>query len=374
MAYLPMAWIGDTAYSLAMSLLAGAVVSCPEDPATVQRDLREIGPMVLIGPPRIWENLLTDIRMRMEDADWLKRLAVPAASSRSRERGRGGADGGRRPSTAPAGAAPRSGDRLVYAPLRDQIGLRRIRYAYSGGAALGPETLRFYRGIGVNLKQIYGITEAGGLVCVQPDGEIRSDSVGRPLAGTEITLRRGRRDPRCAARPSSSGYYRNPEATEQAAASTAGSTRATPGSSTPTGHLVVIDRAADLAQLADGTSLRAAVHREQAQVQPVHQGGRRARQRAAPTSPPSSTSTAPASGAGPSAASIPYTSYTDLCLRPEVHELIEGEVAPRERRPARGHRDPALPRAPQGARPRRRRDHPHAQAAADASSATATPT
>ena len=235
MAYLPMAWIGDTAYSLAMSLLAGAVVSCPEDPATVQRDLREIGPMVLIGPPRIWENLLTDIRMRMDDADRFKRSCYRRFIARGR-RGRGGADGrdgACRP--APAGAHRLGRPPRVRAAARPDRASRRIRYAYSGGAALGPETLRFYRGIGVNLKQIYGITEAGGLVCVQPDGEMQV-RLGRPAARRRRgQLRRRRRDPAARARRSSSGYYRNPEATARGAERRLAGTRATPGSSTPTG-------------------------------------------------------------------------------------------------------------------------------------------
>ena len=321
MAYLPMAWIGDTAYSLAMSLLAGAVVNCPEDPATVQRDLREIGPMVLIGPPRIWENLLTEIRMRMDDADrfkrWLYRRFVALAVDVEAQR----------MSATPVPMRLRAlrwlGDRLVYTPLRDQIGLRRIRYAYTGGAALGPETLRFYRGIGVNLKQVYGITEAGGLVCVQPDGAIKSDSVGVPLPGVDVEVSD---DGEILIRADGlfQGYYRNPEAT-------AGARRdgwlhtGDAGFFDDDGQLVVVDRAIDLAQLDDGTGFAPQFIENKLKFSPyikeaVALGADRPHIAALINIDGQSV------GRWAERKGIAYTSYADLCLRPEVHELIRKEV------------------------------------------------
>ncbi len=322
MAYLPMAWIGDTAYSIAMSLLAGAVVSCPEDPATVQRDLREIGPMVLIGPPRIWENLLTDIRMRVDDSDWVKRALFGRFIAWAEEAEAVRMEG-RRPSLRQR-VLTAVGRPLVYAPLRDQVGLRRIRYAYSGGAALGPETLRFYRGIGVNLKQIYGITEAGGLVCVQPDGQVRSDSVGRPLPGTEVSFTE---DGEILLRSPAifSGYYRNPEATERALVDGRLHT-GDAGFTDPDGHLVVIDRAADLARLSDGTSFAPQFIENKLKFssyikEAVALGSQREHVAALINIDGASV------GRWAERREIPYTSYIDLCLRPEVHQLIEGEVA-----------------------------------------------
>jgi long-chain acyl-CoA synthetase len=320
-AYLPMAWIGDTAYSLALSLLAGAVVSCPEDPATVQRDLRELGPTVLIGPPRIWENLLTDIRMRVDDADRVKRFLfrrfVQVAEDAEAMRMEGGRPTLRHRILTALGRA------LVYAPLRDQVGLRRIRYAYSGGAALGPETLRFYRGIGVNLKQIYGITEAGGLVCVQPDHQIRSDSVGLPLPGMEVAFTEGG-EILLRSQAIFEGYYRNPEATEQALVDGWLHT-GDAGFTAPDGHLVVIDRAADLAKLSDGTSFAPQFIENKLKFSPfikeaVALGSERDHVAALVNIDGASV------GRWAERRSIPYTSYTDLCLRPEVHELIQGEV------------------------------------------------
>jgi long-chain acyl-CoA synthetase len=321
LAYLPMAWIGDTAYSLALSLSVGAIVNCPEDPATVQRDLREIGPTILIGPPRIWENLLTDIRTRMEDADRLKQLLFRRfiALAQRVEGLRMAGD------TVPLRlrALSRLGNALVYAPLRDQIGLRRIRYAYTGGAALGPETLRFYRGLGVNLKQIYGITETSGLVCVQPDNEIRPDSVGRPLAGVDISISDdGEILVRCGGL--FSGYYRNPEATA-AALKDGWFYTGDAGFFQPDGHLVVVDRAVDLAVLDDGTSYAPQFIENKLKFSPyikeaVALGA--SRHYVAALINIDGTSV----GRWAERRNIPYTSYTDLCLRPEVHALIHEEV------------------------------------------------
>ena len=321
MAYLPMAWIGDTAYSLALSLLVGAVVNCPEDPGTVQRDLREIGPTILIGPPRIWENLLTDIRTRMEDADrlkqWLYRRFVQLAQDVEAARMAGDAIPRRRR------AMYRLGNALVYAPLRDQIGLRRVRYAYTGGAALGPETLRFYRGLGVNLKQIYGITEASGLVCVQPDGEIRPDSVGRPLPGIEVSLAF---DGEILIRGGGvfAGYYRNDDATA-GALSDGWLHTGDAGFMRPDGQLVVVDRAADMAALDDGVAFAPQFVENKLKFSPyikeaVALGDGRPFVAALVNIDGTSV------GRWAERRSIPYTSYTDLCLRPEVHALIRAEV------------------------------------------------
>jgi long-chain acyl-CoA synthetase len=320
MAYLPMAWIGDTAYSLAQSLLVGAVVNCPEDPGTVQRDLREIGPTVLVGPPRIWENLLTDIRVRIDDADrvkrWMFRTFVRVADQVEAAR-----MAGTRASVRLRLLA-RLGEPLVYAPLRDQVGLGRIRFAYTGGAALGPDALRFYRGIGVNLKQVYGITEAGGVICVQPDGEVRPDSVGRPIGAEVQRTEEGEvvlRGPAIFR-----GYHRDP-GTQPARA---------PGDWWPTGdagffddagHLVIIDRAADLAKLADGTPFAPQFIENKLKFSPyvreaVALGNERSHVAALVNIDGTSV------GRWAERRDIPYTSYADLCLRPEVHELVLQEV------------------------------------------------
>src|SRR5215471_12873956 len=178
LAYLPMAWAGDAVYTLFASLVAGFCANCPESPETVQRDLRELGPTTVLAPPRIWENMLTAIQVRANDATPLKRRAFnlfrSAAERAEILRSEGKA--------VPAGLrlATALGEFFVYGPVRDQLGLRKAKWALTGGAPLGPDTFRFFRSIGVNLKQVYGSTETSGLVSLQPDTEANPTTAGRP--------------------------------------------------------------------------------------------------------------------------------------------------------------------------------------------------
>ena len=188
--YLPMAWIGDSLLSLVLALLVGFVANCPESPETVQRDLRELGPTVVIAPPRIWENLLTSLRLRATDASPLKRKLF-AYYQRRAELAEQFQSEDKNPSlTMRLGLA--LGEYLVYGPVRDQLGFRRARLVYTGGAPLGPDTFRFFRSFGLNLKQVWGSTELSGLATLQPDGEANPDTVGPVLAGTEVSDQRGR--------------------------------------------------------------------------------------------------------------------------------------------------------------------------------------
>src|SRR6266545_1138430 len=157
LSYLPMGWVGDGFYSLVMGLLVGFCCNCPESPETVQRDLRELGPTTLLAPPRIWENMLTSVQVRAADASPLKRQVF--------ERFR---------RVAERVEILRSDGKPV------PLGLRRARWVYTGGAPLGPDTFRFFRSFGVNLKQVYGSTEVSALVSVQPDAEANPTTVGRP--------------------------------------------------------------------------------------------------------------------------------------------------------------------------------------------------
>src|SRR6266581_3281038 len=184
LAYLPMAWAGDAVYTLFASLVAGFCTNCPESPETVQRDLRELGPTTVLAPPRIWENMLTAVQVRAADATPLKRRTFEyfrsAAERAEILRSEGKA--------VPAGLrlATALGEFFVYGPVRDQLGLRQAKWALTGGAPLGPDTFRFFRSIGVNLKQVYGSTETSGLVSLQPDAEANPTSAGRPVPGVEI--------------------------------------------------------------------------------------------------------------------------------------------------------------------------------------------
>jgi long-chain acyl-CoA synthetase len=248
--YLPMAWIGDSLLSLVLHLLVGFTANCPERPDTVQRDLRELGPTIGIAPPRIWENMLTSVRVRAADAspikrrifDLFQRLAERAELLRAENRKPG----------APMRLGLALGEFFVYGPVRDQLGLRRARWFYTGGAPLGPETFRFFRSLGVNLKQVWGATELSGLASLQPDGAANPDTVGPVLAGSELRIAEdGEVQIRSAA--VFNGYYKNPEATRQALTADGWYRTGDCGYVDARGHLVVIDRAKDVGKLADGT-------------------------------------------------------------------------------------------------------------------------
>src|SRR6185295_1389830 len=212
LAYLPMAWVGDSLYTLVMNLMVGFTVNCPESPETVQRDLRELGPSTVLAPPRIWENMLTGVQVRAADAGGLKRRvferfrAVAERAEILRSEGK----------PVPLGLRVQRalGEFLVYGPVRDQLGLRRARWAYTGGAPLGPDTFRFFRSIGVNLKQVYGSTESSALISIQPDAEANPTSAGRPCPGIEVKIA-DRGEVLIRSRGIFKGYYKAEEATRE---------------------------------------------------------------------------------------------------------------------------------------------------------------
>ena len=249
--YLPMAWVGDALYSTVMSLLVGFTCNCPESPRTLLRDLRELGPTAFLGPPRIWENLLTSVQVKAADATPLKRkifeifrdLAARAELRRS--------DGRPVPPLMRLGLAV--GDVLVFGPVRDQLGLGRVRWAYTGGAPLGPDAFRFFRSFGINLKQIYGVTELCGVTSVQPDSEADPNTVGRMCRGIDVQIASNGevlvRSP-----GAFSGYYKELNETQAALTEHGWLRTGDAGFVDSRGHLVVIDRAKDVGKLADGSS------------------------------------------------------------------------------------------------------------------------
>jgi long-chain acyl-CoA synthetase len=249
--YLPMAWIGDSLLSLVLALRVGFVANCPESPETVQRDLRELGPTIVIAPPRIWENLLTSLRVRGADASPLKRKLFAFFQAQA-ERVEQLKSEDKNPSTMTRlGLA--LGEILVYAPVRDQLGFRRARLVYTGGAPLGADTFRFFRSFGVNLKQVWGSTELSGLATLQPDGEANPDTVGPVLAGTEVRISE---EGEVLIRSSGvfQGYYKQPEATKGALTGDGWYRTGDSGYLDPRGHLVIVDRAKDVGKLEDGTT------------------------------------------------------------------------------------------------------------------------
>ena len=184
--FLPLAWIGEQMIGMASALLAGFTVNFPEETATARKDMREIGPSFLMSPPRIWENMVSDVQVMAEDTTRLKRWAYRWAMKQGAEAAEARFRG-RRPGPLRR-LRHRVADWTVFHPIRDQLGLSRVRRAYTGGAALGPDVFRFYHAIGVNLKQLYGQTEVSGISVVHRDGDVRFQTVGEPLPRTEIRI------------------------------------------------------------------------------------------------------------------------------------------------------------------------------------------
>jgi long-chain acyl-CoA synthetase len=249
LSYLPMAWVGDHLFSYAQAMFAGFTINCPESGDTVMTDLREIGPTYYFAPPRVFENLLTQVMIRMEDAGFVKRRLFHYFMGVARRCGAEILDG------KPVGAADRLiyaiGNVLMYGPLRNVLGMSRIRVAYTAGAAIGPDLFRFYRSIGINLKQLYGSTETCAYVCLQPDGEIKFDSVGKPAPGVEVKIAESGevlvRGPMLLKE-----YYRRPDATAESLDGQGYFHTGDAGFIDADGHLKIIDRAKDVGKLANG--------------------------------------------------------------------------------------------------------------------------
>jgi long-chain acyl-CoA synthetase len=249
MAYLPMAWIGDHIFSYGMALAAGFTPNCPEGTATVVHDMREIGPTYIFCPPRIWENLLTQVMIKMDDAAWIKQkmfryfLNVAEKVEKLRIGGE----------SVPIGSKIlyQLGNFLVYGPLKDNLGLSRVRVAYTAGEAIGPELFEFFRSLGINLKQLYGMTESCALVSIQKDGDIDSETVGTPVPGVEIKIA-DNGEVTYKSPGNFVGYFKNPEATAETLED-GWVHSGDAGYITKRGHLKIIDRAKDVSKLNNGT-------------------------------------------------------------------------------------------------------------------------
>jgi long-chain acyl-CoA synthetase len=249
MSYLPMAWVGDHLFSVAQWLAGGFTLNCPESAQTVMNDMREIGPSYYFGPPRTFEGLLTAVAIRMEDAAAPKRWLYDRFMALARRVGVDILDGARVP------LADRLlyalGDLLIYGPLRNVLGMSRIRVAYTAGAAIGPDLFRFYRSIGVNLKQFYGQTETCAYVCLQRDGDVRLQTVGTAAPGMELRIAD---DGEVLVRGVAvlKEYYRRPDATAEVLDADGFFHTGDAGVLDAGGHLRIIDRAKDVGRMAGG--------------------------------------------------------------------------------------------------------------------------
>jgi long-chain acyl-CoA synthetase len=251
LAYLPPAWIGQNIFSYAQWLACGYVVNCPESAGTVMIDLKEVGPTYYFAPPRVFEGLLTSVMIRMEDAGAIKRRMFHACMDVARRVGPALMDG------KPVGGLDRLkyavGNLLVYGPLRNNLGMSRVRVAYTAGEAIGPDLFTFYRSIGINLKQLYGSTETAVFVCLQPDNQARADTVGIPIDGVQIKVADNGeilvKSPGLLKE-----YYKNPTATAEVLTADGWYHTSDAGFLDAQGHLKIIDRVKDVGRLMGGAN------------------------------------------------------------------------------------------------------------------------
>ncbi len=322
LAYLPPAWIGQNIFSYAQWLAAGYVVNCPESAATVTIDLKEVGPTYYFAPPRIFEGLLTSVMIRMEDAGAIKRGMFHRFMALARRVGPDRMDG--KPIGLLDSIKYRLGDWLVYGPLRNNLGMSRVRVAYTAGEAIGPDLFSFYRSIGINLKQLYGSTETAVFVCLQPDNQARADTVGVPCEGVEIKLSETGeilvKSPGLL-----KGYYKNEAATAEVLTADGWYHTSDAGFIDANGHLKIIDRVKDVGRIKGGVhdgSMFAPKYVENKLKffsyikEAVAYGDQRERVCVM------LNIDFDAVGNWAERRNLPYAGYTDLAQKPEVYELI----------------------------------------------------
>ncbi len=249
-AYLPLAWVGDHVFSYTQSYVAGYCVCCPENPETAEHDRLEIAPTYFFAPPRVFETMLTNINVRMEDAGNFKQKMFSYFMQHAKKVGEPILNG------ESVGLMDKLkyklGEFFVYAPLKNRMGMSNMKVGYTAGEAIGPEIFSFYRSLGLNLKQLYGQTEACVYVSGQPDGEIRADTVGAPFPGVEIKIADSGevlyRSPGVFV-----GYYKNDKATKETKTKDGWVYTGDAGFIDGEGHLRIIDRAKDVGKLKDGS-------------------------------------------------------------------------------------------------------------------------
>jgi long-chain acyl-CoA synthetase len=321
--FLPLAWIGEQMMSVATALAIGFAINFPEEPETAQENIREIGPHLLFGPPRFWENLTSAVQVKVMDTTPFKRFLYERMMP----------IGYRYSQAKLEGRAPSLWLRVRYAlawlllfrALKDRLGVSHLRSASTGGAALGPDVFRFFHAMGVPLRQIYGQTEISGISCVHRGDEIRFHTVGKPIPGTEVRISE---DGEILSRSRAVflGYYKNPQATEEALAQ-GWLHSGDAGHFSEEGHLVVIDRLKDVLRLADGTQFSPQFIENRLKFSPyvkeavVIGKGR-----------PFLTALVcidrETVGKWAEARKLSYTTYTDLSAKHDVYDLVQKEIDP----------------------------------------------
>ncbi|RMG95143.1 MAG: long-chain fatty acid--CoA ligase [Chloroflexi bacterium] len=319
--FLPMAWIGEQMMSFACSLQKGFVLHFPEEPETALANIREIGPHAMFSPPRIWENLVSQVLVKMEDSTRLKRACYNWAMKVGYEM----ADTRFRKETPSFGLKVKYfvADWLVFQHIKDHLGLRHLKRAYTGGAALGPDVFRFFHALGVNLKQIYGQTEASGISVLHRDGDVKFQTVGTPVPGTQVRIAENG-EILLKSDAIFQGYFNNPEATAEALED-GWLHSGDAGYFDEDGHLVVIDRAKDVMTLHDGTKFSPQFIENKLKFSPyvkeaVVFGGDWPFVTAMINIDMENT------GKWAENHQIAYTTYTDLAQKPEVYALVREQV------------------------------------------------
>jgi len=319
LAYLPMAWVGDHLFSYAQGLVAGFTINCPESAETVMTDMREIGPTYYFAPPRVFENLLTQVMVRMQDASAIKRRIFDYFMEVARRCGAEILSGSDEVSTRDR-LLYRLGDFMVYGPLRNVLGMSKLRVAYTAGAAIGPDLFRFYRSLGINLKQLYGSTETCAYVCLQPNGDVKLDTVGIPAPKVEIRIA-DNGEVLVKGPMLFTEYYKRPEDTAETMNEEGYFLTGDAGFLDEDGHLKIIDRAKDVGKLSSGAifapnyvenKLKFFPHIKEA----VAFGHDRDKVCAFINIDLESV------GNWAERRGLPYSGYTDLASRPEVYDLI----------------------------------------------------
>ena len=250
--FIPLGWIVESVLGFVPHVYAGMIMNFPERPETVRQNIREIAPETLFYNARLWDNLVAMVQVNMNDANWLSRrlydLFLPVAykvadKKFSKEKPGAGLK-----------LAYTVGDRLVFAPLRDQLGMAKVRAAYTAGSALSPDVIRFFHALGINIKQIYGSTEVSGGATIHRDGDIKFASVGQPAPSIEIRISE-EGEIQIAGPTVFEGYYKNPEATEDSLLVENGRRWFRTGDAghiDEAGHVIYLDRVKDMITLANG--------------------------------------------------------------------------------------------------------------------------
>ncbi|MFZ5427631.1 MAG: AMP-binding protein [Thermodesulfobacteriota bacterium] len=319
--FLPLAWMGEQMMAVASALLFGFCVNFPEEPDTVRENIREIGPHIIFSPPRVWENLAAMVRVKIMESTPLKRalfnLFMPVGERYARAR-----FAGEKPGVLLSALYALAGV-MLFRALRDRLGFTRVRSASTGGAALGPDTMKFFHSIGVNLKQIYGQTEVAGISCIHENGRVDYLSVGKPIPGTEIVISEEgeilTRSPAVFL-----GYYKNEKATAETVAD--GWLRSgDAGQFDEEGRLVVIDRLKDVMLLSTGTRFSPQFVENKLKFSPfIKEALVLGRGRDHLTA--IVCIDGEIAGRWAEGRQITYTTYQDLAAKPEVYGLVRDEV------------------------------------------------